>query len=169
MIGERKYWPAEWVDDPLPPGRASPDDFIIDAGGHYFLGYRLDAPDVSEFQKRLFNTGIDPQDVVEFMSVDDLGSIDVTMLPDGECNRADDIPAQANGFWLSGPGAQIFPSLEALAAAWFEANDRPAKGKSVTVWLARWSKGIPHQFMPPVEGKVGASFVSLKPEGETVQ
>jgi hypothetical protein len=167
MKGERKYWPTEWVDDPLPPGLASPSDFIVDCGeGIYFLGYPLDARDVSEFQKRFYNSGVDPDDTVEFTSADDLGSIDVTILPDGDVRDPPEIPEAATVFWS---GSIHGVSLGEFVSIWCEIRGERTEPETVIVSMAAWSEGVPHQFMPPIEGKVGPQFVSLKMESETVQ
>lgn len=169
MIGERKWWPAEWVDEVVPPGRASPSDFIIDADGHYFLGYRLDADDVTEFQKRFYNTGIDPADTIEFMWADDLGPVDVAILPDGDFGHVD-VPSEATHFWTDRDGNTLAHSLEDFVKQWIEAHGKPDKPQVVTVAMACWSEGIPHQFAPAIEGVIGPTFTSLKvEEGATVQ
>lgn len=148
MIGERKYWPAEWVDDHLPPGRGSPSDFIIDVGGGaFYLGYPLTDPDVTEFQKRFFSAAIDPDDVVEFVWCIDVGTVDVTIMPDGDFGHVE-LPDGETHFWRTGTVTD-YPalSLDQFVAEWIASNGKPEKPATVNVSMGQWSKGIPHRFV----------------------
>jgi len=161
MSDERKWWPAEWADEAMPPGRASPNDFIINAEGHYFLGYALDAEDVDEFQKRFFSTRIDPDDVIEFICCDDLGDVDVRIQPEG-FSIIGDVAEDATHFWQPGSNEMLAGSIKQFVEIYRE--NYPIDSDPITLKMARWSDSIAHRFELSFEGqKITPAFVLLQP------
>ena len=161
-MAQREWWPADWADEVMPPGRSSPDDFLIDAEGHYFLGYRLDATDVTEHEKRYFNRGLDCGDIIEFVCCDSLGHIEVTINPDGTYKTSDSVPERATHFWVPGDTDTLADSLSSFAECYAE-NDDIKEPVTETVALAWWSERLPHKLTISFERnlKTKASFAAV--------
>src|SRR5947209_690274 len=80
---ERKWWPADWADEWMPPARSTPDEFIVDANGHSWLGYAFDAKDATDHEKRYFSRALSGGDIVQFIYCDDLGELEIALQKDG--------------------------------------------------------------------------------------
>lgn len=144
----RTWWPADWADEIMPPGRDAPDGFIIDADGHYWLGYAFDAPDASHQEKRYFSEGLDAGDIVEFVCCDDCGEVAVTLMPDGTYTVAGTVPERVTHFSIGGDPDTLADSIPAFVKNWIEVDGRaPEQPETVTVVMAWWSDHIPHKLV----------------------
>jgi hypothetical protein len=71
---EQKWWPEEFLDEAMPPGRGSPTEWIETIGGRPCI-----AVDDDEREARQLKDG----DLVRFHRCDSYGEIDLTLRPDG--------------------------------------------------------------------------------------
>jgi|SRR5579885_763036 len=141
---QRHWWPADWADEVMPPGRPAPDDFIIDADGHYWLGYAFDAKDASDQDKRYFSRRLERGDIVNFISCDDLGEAEIAIKSDGSFDIVSGaISPAATHFWCPGDMDTLAGSIEAFARQ-YVGDECPA---IVTLAMARWSDSVPHRLV----------------------
>jgi hypothetical protein len=165
----RQWWPEDWLDEINPPGRATPSDFVIKAGSHFWLGYALDAEDVDEQDKRYFSKPLSIGDVVEFCCCDDLGEIEVAIYRDrnffvrggAQPRRRID---QATHFWLAGNSDTLASTLAEFVRDYeFDEMSRSTSTTGVeyveTIKIARWSDAIPHKLVATFNptGKIGGA------------
>lgn len=144
--GSRMWWPSDWIDEINPPGRDTPDGFIIAADGHYWLGYSFDATDVSHQDKRYFSEPLDAGQIVNFLCCDDLGEVDVTIMPDGTWSAAGPVPERATHFWVPFDSDTLSNSLPEFVEAWIGLGvTQQGKPDTVTVRMLWWSDPLPHK------------------------
>jgi hypothetical protein len=148
----REWWPLEWADEVMPPSRPSPDGFIICADGHWYLGYAFDATYVNDHEKRYFSQAINAGDIVKFICCDELGSIDVTINPDGTFAADGSVPERATHFWEPGNFDTLGDTLAEFVRGYLDTCDPLDAPATVTVAMAWWSDGIPHKLTWTFEG-----------------
>jgi len=139
-MGERRWWPLAWIDEVSPPARPTPDAWLIDACGHYYLGYAFDAEDATDHEKRHFSRSIDGDEPVEFFFQDDLGDFELTVFADGRHEGTP--PDGANWFWQSEYDA-CGDTVAEIARQILDA-DKMATGASVTVSIYALRQGSQH-------------------------
>lgn len=148
----RSWWPLDWADEVMPPGRADPNDWLIDASGHFYIGYRLDATDVNEHEKRYFSRGVDCGDIVKFICSDDLGSLDVEISKDGSYRVLEGVvDPRATHFWSGGNSDSLADSMGEYAkfvAELLDAGEFPMRD---TVRMAWWSDQLPYKLVYGIE------------------
>jgi hypothetical protein len=146
---KRLWWPTDWADEVMPCGRPTPDEFIIDAEGFYYLGYALDAKDVGEHDKRYFNSELKPGAIVQFICSDDLGGVTVEIHRDGRYTVVEgEVVAHATHFWSAGDSDTLADSMAEFARMVAE-NDSGLDipwPQTVPVRMAWWSDSVPHEF-----------------------
>lgn len=165
MSNQRQWWPQKLCDEWMPPGLASPDDFIVTRAGALMLDYPDGFAGVSEGERRLFRAALAPGDIVNFVSCDELGTAPVrfdgeggfTVLGDGEAGFAvlGAAPADFNVCFADGNTDWLAETLEALAAALVGPEH---VGAVREVSFARWSEGLPHKL---ICGGGGAQFIAV--------
>jgi hypothetical protein len=148
---EHQWWPLEWADEVMPPGRSSPDGFLIYADGNYYLGYALDAKDVSEKEKRYFSRKIEPNEIVKFICCDRLGEINITINPDGTFITDAPAPVRANNFMIHDDPDTLAEDLETFVKNYvgLEPPDRPTTETLACAW---WSDELAHKLTLTYEG-----------------
>lgn len=161
-MSKREWWPCAWADEVMPPGRAEPNDFLIDAEGHYFLGYPLDAKDVQEHEKRTFSRSLHVNDIVPFVCSEGLGQIDVTFNPDGSFVVKGDVPERATHFSIPGDVDTLASSVREFVENYLELEPI-SEPHTETLAMAWWSDDLPHKltitYGPHL--KTTASFVAV--------
>lgn len=142
----REWWPADWLDEISPPGRSTPDQFVIRAHTHW-LGYAFGAEDVSEEQVRLYSRRLEDGDVVPFCCFDDLGTIVVKVAKDRSFTVAGHLDPKASWFWEEGNPEASGDTLEEVVRVIDDVGgfeNYPVV--EVTVRVGWWSPPIPHRF-----------------------
>lgn len=141
----REWWPLDWADEVMPHGRGAPDEFIVDTGGHYWLGYAFDAEGVSDFDKRYYSKALERDEIVNFICCDELGEVEVTINPDGTYSVSGDVPERATHFCKIGdPDTLIEGSLKEFVAAWHD-MEPPSEPVTIAVAMAWWSDALPYK------------------------
>lgn len=150
---DRKWLPEHLTDEVSPPGRASPDAWIIgrvaDPDGDDDLwrigGWEADDEPVDDTRRDMR-----PGEVVTFVYVVDLGEVDVTIDPDGGYAAHGPVPAEATHFWERGDTDTLACSLTEFADCYAEntlPGDLPDR---IRVRMAQWSGEIPHRLLVEV-------------------
>jgi hypothetical protein len=151
----RQWWPADWADETMPPARAEPDEFLINANGHFWLGYAAAAADATDQEKRFFSVAVAVGDIVEFLCCDDLGAVAITINPDGSYQVHGVVPPECTHFWLGGDSDTLMHTLDDFVAAHVRSESDGGsfqKPAEETLRLARWSDPIPFKLSIHYDG-----------------
>lgn len=148
---ERQWWPLDWADEVMPPGRLSPEGFLIEADGDYYLGYALDAEDASEQEKRHLSRKIASGDIVKFICCEQFGEIDITINPDGTFTTDEPPPTRANRFMVQYDPDTMADNLETFVKYYIE-NEALSEPRTETLSMAWWSEELPHKLTVTYEG-----------------
>lgn len=158
-MAERKWWPADWADEWMPPSRSSPDGFIQNVEGDPYLGYPLHDPCVTECEKRQFNQRIAVGDIVQFLCCDDLGSVSIELRADGSYRADAPFDSTATSFWIAGDNDTLADSMDEFARLYVESDHSGGVPQRLDVRLARWSDPIPHKLVVKLaDNKHGFGF-----------
>lgn len=161
----RKWWPVEWGDEVMPPSRPSPDSFIINANGHFWLGYAFEATDVTHSEKRFYSRSLQPGEIVEFLYCDDLPEIEIEI----EQGGADftivkgALDPSANEFWDGCDSDTWADSLETFAKNYAE-NERG----STDIWPITVSVLTCHCSTAPYKLAIYDETFEIRPRFELV-
>jgi hypothetical protein len=144
-MAEREWYPTNWVDEACPPARATPDDYIIDTGDGYRLGYKLGDPGICDDEVETFNEQLTVGDVVSFMCCDRLDDVGVTFRRDGSHHVHGELPEGYNWCRLEGDQDSLQETIGQLADHLAASLD--VEETREVVELARWSDCLPHKFI----------------------
>lgn len=138
----RLWWPACWGDEVMPPGRPTPDEFLIRLDdGRLQIGYADDATDVSDDDRAYFSQPVKDGDIVRFTSCDHLGLAKVFFTQNGGYHIVEGAePPEANWCRIEIDNDTISESLEQLAGVARESFLGDDFHDSHTVSFARWSE-----------------------------
>lgn len=151
----RQWWPVSYADEVMPPGRATPDGFIVRLEGVLTLGYDADEKLVDEQDRGFFNKPIAIGDIVNFICLDNLGAVEVEINADGSYTAHGDVPEAATSFMETGNPDSLADSLPEYAknvADLFKGDDDADWPKRDDVRMARWSDEVPHKLIATADG-----------------
>lgn len=151
----RKWWPVDYADEVMPPGRDTPDGFIIMDNGRPMLGYALDEMSVTDRERDYLNKSIQVGEIVNFVCCDDLGEVVVEINADGSFIAQGPVPEQATSFMEIGNPNSLAESLPSYAqnVAELLRGDPPDSWPVVDrVRMACWSDEIPHKLTHAASG-----------------
>ncbi|MEN3229238.1 hypothetical protein PUR21_16600 [Methylorubrum rhodesianum] len=131
-VERRQWWPASFLDESMPHGRATPDAWLchLDDGAH---AYGIPGDD-DGFGPKAISEG----EVVEFSACDTLGSALLTFSDDGEPVWQPEIPAEVDHLWdgseiISDSPADFAEQIkEAVLGGYAEDDER------TLAMLSRW-------------------------------
>lgn len=150
----RKWWPADLLDEGMPPGRARPTDWIArPAGDVYEIANGNDEEEARERGDVLCR--VKPGDTLSFCYRDDLGTVPVSFRDDGTFTPRGVVPKAFNWCWVPYDPDTISETLEQLAALLKDAGDTGP----IDVGFAFWSDGHEHKL---VVGADGPAFVAVE-------
>ncbi|ULK98871.1 hypothetical protein [Bradyrhizobium sp. I71] len=163
-MSDREWYPVDWVDETCPPAKASPADFIIQIDGGFQLGYVAAGDAATEnfsaHYADLYNRPLSIGEVVEFISCDRLGDVDVTLRRDGTYELHGMLPRVYNALIVDGDIDTLCDSFEELTRRiqcreWDELGTlilTDVEERRVTMTFANWSDPAPYLF-EVVDGK----------------
>lgn len=157
MTQPRQWWPARWADEIMPPGRPTPDAFIVAcAGPKWRLGYAADATDVMPEDLAFYSQPIAERDIVEFYCCDDLGEAEIAFDGKGGFRVVSgSVPAEPyNWCRVQYDQATMCVSLRELAATITEHISAEQLAEPLTVAFAQMSDEIPHQLVMTAAGPI---------------
>ena len=123
MAIELDWYPENWVDECCPPGKPSPDGFIIREGDHYVLGYAADEKGIDPEDRALFNDLLMPGAVVNFVSCERFADVEATLRRDGGYELHGPMPPGDVAVMVDGDSDTLHNSFADL----IEALKEPAK------------------------------------------
>jgi hypothetical protein len=153
------WYPADWVDETCPPSKASPGDFIVAVDGAFELGYVRDtaAPGkIAAEYAELYNKPLAIGDVVNFLTCDRLGDVEVTFHRDGTMVVQGSLPSPYNVVIVNHDSDMLYDSVDELVAQlkspdqWCNPAeyifDKDEDTAQATLSFALWSDLLPHLF-----------------------
>jgi hypothetical protein len=149
-MNERLYWPAEWADEIMPPGKPSPDAFLVAcAGPKWKLGYAA-GEKMNDEETCQFAQPVAVGDVVEFIWSEDRGEATVQFSPDGSYRMVEGVePGDYDCVRIAFDNDTINDSLAKLAAALSDSYDF---ADPQLVQFARWNEPEPYRLESTANG-----------------
>ncbi len=148
----RDWWPAELLDEVMPPGRRDPDEWLIGSQGDIYA--IANGEEASEGDGDGVLMRIRPRDLVKFCYVDRFGTIGVTFRPDGTYLTHGTLPSGYNYCWLDDDHDSAASGLEELAS-FMVLNGILGEGERHAVQFAYWSDEVERELFI---GKTGPRF-----------
>ena len=129
---DRQWWPEFMADEVMPPGRASPADWIdaepkLDGDGSLVIGGEN------------YNRSFGPGDVINFIWSEPRGMVEVTFKSDGSYLVVGGEPADYTNCWIPCDTDTVSGDLEELAKTMQEYLVGEAAEGTEVVGFAKWS------------------------------
>jgi hypothetical protein len=148
----RLWWPIEWADEVMPPGRDCPAAFLQNVDGKFILGYPLDDAAVSETDRRHHCQELKFGAVVKFFFCDDHG--EVTLEIHSDCSFTVVAGAASDGathFHEPGNSDTLASSILEFVQNHVEPERESSSARwpqTVQVRMAYWSDEVAYKLMP---------------------
>jgi hypothetical protein len=142
---ERKWWPAEYADEVMPPPRDSASAWLVRDCDGWFLAGCGDGNDESPALGRKLVEG----EAVEFLWSEDRGDVEITVYPGGRYEAHGAVPADATHFWAAFDSDTLAMSLDEFAKNWadMEGHAPGVLPERVDVAMHAWSDEIPYRLV----------------------
>lgn len=121
---ERRYLPADYLDEVVPTPRPSPSEWIVTLPGNSYALVPIEEDD--EEPSHFLRAG----DVVEFNWIESYGLIEVTIAADGSFTSSRTPDPRANCVWIPWDSETIDESIASFARNWIK--NRIGYGKKPT-------------------------------------
>jgi len=95
---DRKWFPADWLDEVNPGLLETPDGFIEREGNGWALRLPQDEP---ERDNEFYRLPVEPGQIVKFMSLDSYGYLRLIVHPDGSWETDAPPPPEARSFSIA--------------------------------------------------------------------
>jgi len=155
---QREWWPSDYADEVMPPGRESPSAWIRGPRGDTYelagADDDIEGAERDDDHPRI----VRPGEVIDFVWCESLGTVEVTIFPDGAHRVHGVVPAHATHFWLAGDPESLAHDIPSFVRRYRETEDVPEPVRE-TVRLAQWSAEIPHVLI--VTAAEGPQFMEL--------
>jgi hypothetical protein len=115
-MSECEWYPADWIDESCPPAKKAPAEFAFFDGEGWQLGYSQQ-DNLADDAEQL-NAPLAPGDVVNFITCERLGEVEITLRRDGSYDlHGATIPRGHNSLCIDGDSDTIHESFDALIEA----------------------------------------------------
>jgi hypothetical protein len=156
-MSDLEWYPADLVDEACPPSKSSAEAYAFFDGERWQLGYAHDDKSVLDEDREVYNRVIAAGAVVEFMTCERLGDIEVTLRRDGTFDLHGEIPRAYNVLIVADDSDLLYDGFEELIRALKRTDDTWANPSEmifesgadtarVTLSFANWSDPLPHLF-----------------------
>lgn len=149
---DRKWLPAEWLDEVVPIMEASPVAYVEREGEGWALRLPKGNPSRSDdHEEDCWHTKIEPGQIVGFCWTEDYGHFSLTVDDDGRWKLDRPVPETATHFWLPFDTETLAESVEDLV----KGNDwtGPTDPGTHTMGAYFWSDEVKFRFEISTDGQ----------------
>ncbi|EJN11821.1 hypothetical protein PMI42_04835 [Bradyrhizobium sp. YR681] len=163
-MSDTEWYPADWVDETCPPAKKAPAEYIVPIETGFELGYvRTGDAAAAKFAAHyntIYNQPLSLGDVVDFISCERLGDVDVTLRRDGTYVLHGTLPRVYNALIVDGDIDTLCDSFEEMTRriqgrGWDELGTlllTDVDERRMSMSFANWSDPVPYLF-EIVDGK----------------